>query len=63
MEIGLRPDEGQYSQFGKQEGARRFVCMRMLRFAEIKSVTEWNCGVPTKMNAAQIATAAHRRKS
>ena len=37
--------------------------MRMLSFKEIRPATEWNSAAPTKMNAAQIATAAHRRKS
>ena len=38
------------------------VFMRMLRFYEIRWETERPSGAPTKMNAAQLATAAHRRK-
>jgi len=36
--------------------------MRMLNYYEIKSEAERPSGAPTKMNAARLATAAHRRK-
>ena len=36
--------------------------MRMLRYDEMSSQTERRNGMPAKMNAAQFATAAHRRK-
>jgi len=36
--------------------------MRVLSY-EVRSETEFQSGPPTKMNATQLATAAHRRKS
>jgi hypothetical protein len=36
--------------------------MRMLSYYEIRPETERSSAAPTKMNAAQLATAAHRRK-
>lgn len=36
--------------------------MRMVSYYEIRSQTERPSGAPTKMNAAQLASAAHRRK-
>jgi len=38
------------------------VFVRMLSYYEIRSQTERPGSVPTKINAAQLATAAHRRK-
>lgn len=38
------------------------LLMRMLRYDEMRSQTERRSGTPTKVNAAQFATAAHRRK-
>jgi hypothetical protein len=38
------------------------VFMRMLSYYEIRSQAERPSGAPTKMNAAQPAAAAHRRK-
>ena len=39
------------------------VFMRALSYYEVRSEAKYQSGPPAKMNATQLATAAHRRKS
>jgi hypothetical protein len=55
--IGLVPAETEEAQKQTNEAA-----VQMLGYDEIRSETERPSDMPTKMNAAQLATAAHRRK-
>ena len=44
-------------------GLRVQVFMRVLSYYEFRSEAKCQSGPPTNMNATQLATAAHRRKS